>query len=241
MIILGIRFLFSLFSGGVSSKSSSNQSKASIEQFLDALMKVSSHVMKEKQENYAKKSELEILKRFLDRNFNVEQNNYALKKLQQYLGYNYSLNEIFSSCSILRLYDYSTKIFVMNICFSLASADGVIDEKENRLLYQIANWLHINQNDFINLNRRFNNLNSRYEDYSQNYSFGKNISSHYKTLGVTEKSSDQEIKKAYREKAKLFHPDKYANRSEAERKNAEAKFKEINNAYEEICKEKNIK
>ena len=50
--------------------------------------------------------------------------------------------------------------------------------------------------------------------------------SHYKTLGVSERASQEEIKKAYRELAKKYHPDKNANNSDAE-----ARFKEVSLAY----------
>ncbi len=56
----------------------------------------------------------------------------------------------------------------------------------------------------------------------------------YKVLGVSRDASDDEIKKAYRELARKYHPDNYANSPLADL--AEEKMKEINTAYSEIQK-----
>ena len=53
----------------------------------------------------------------------------------------------------------------------------------------------------------------------------------YKILGLERNASDQEIKAAYRNLAKKYHPDLYTNKSDAEKKEAEEKFKAINHAY----------
>ena len=55
---------------------------------------------------------------------------------------------------------------------------------------------------------------------------------YYEVLGVSKSAGESEIKKAYRKAAMKYHPDKFANSSEAEKKDAEDKFKEINEAYE---------
>ena len=56
----------------------------------------------------------------------------------------------------------------------------------------------------------------------------------YKILGVSRDANDDEIKKAYRELARKYHPDNYAGTPLAEL--AGEKMKEINNAYAEIQK-----
>ena len=60
---------------------------------------------------------------------------------------------------------------------------------------------------------------------------------YYKTLGVKEDASQDEIKKSFRKLSIKYHPDKQANKSEKEKKEAEAKFKEINEAYQVLSDE----
>lgn len=55
----------------------------------------------------------------------------------------------------------------------------------------------------------------------------------YEILGVSPSASDDEIKRAYRELAKKYHPDNYNDSPLADL--AEEKMKEINEAYDQIC------
>ena len=56
----------------------------------------------------------------------------------------------------------------------------------------------------------------------------------YSVLGVSASASDEEIKRAYRELVKKYHPDHYSDNPLADL--AEAKMKEINEAYDAIVK-----
>lgn len=58
----------------------------------------------------------------------------------------------------------------------------------------------------------------------------------YSVLGVSQNASDEEIKKAYRELARKYHPDNYQNNPLADL--AEEKMKEINEAYDVITKQR---
>lgn len=58
----------------------------------------------------------------------------------------------------------------------------------------------------------------------------------YSVLGISQSASDDEIKKAYRELARKYHPDNYQNNPLADL--AEEKMKEINEAYDTITKQR---
>ncbi|MBO5303123.1 MAG: DnaJ domain-containing protein [Lachnospiraceae bacterium] len=58
----------------------------------------------------------------------------------------------------------------------------------------------------------------------------------YEVLGVTPGASDEEIKKAYRTLSRKYHPD--ANINNPNKAQAEEKFKQVQQAYDQIMKEK---
>lgn len=58
----------------------------------------------------------------------------------------------------------------------------------------------------------------------------------YQVLGVSRSASDEEIKKAYRTLSRRYHPD--ANVNNPNKEVAEEKFKEVQQAYDKIIREK---
>ena len=64
----------------------------------------------------------------------------------------------------------------------------------------------------------------------------KNMFDPYSVLGVSRDASDEEIKKAYRKLSRKYHPD--ANINNPNKAQAEEKFKEVQQAYEQIMKER---
>ena len=68
--------------------------------------------------------------------------------------------------------------------------------------------------------------------------FFKNPDSAYKILEIDRTATTSEIKKAYREMVKKYHPDKLQHMDEVYRKGAEEKFNMVQQAYEQLQKEK---
>ena len=62
------------------------------------------------------------------------------------------------------------------------------------------------------------------------------MSDPYSILGVDRNASDEEIKKAYRKLSRKYHPD--ANINNPHKDEAEAKFKEVQQAYQQIMDER---
>ncbi len=58
----------------------------------------------------------------------------------------------------------------------------------------------------------------------------------YEILGVTRGASEEEVKKAYRRLSRIYHPD--ANINNPNKAEAEEKFKQVQQAYQQVMKEK---
>jgi len=55
---------------------------------------------------------------------------------------------------------------------------------------------------------------------------------YYKILGVDKNASGDDVKKAYKKRALIHHPDRHASATEVMRKEQEKQFKELGEAYE---------
>ena len=62
------------------------------------------------------------------------------------------------------------------------------------------------------------------------------IANPYEVLGVSPSASNDEVKRAYREMSRKYHPDSYVDNPLSGL--AEEKFKEIQEAYDQIMKER---
>ena len=54
---------------------------------------------------------------------------------------------------------------------------------------------------------------------------------YYKIMGIAKDATTEEVKKAYKKQALIWHPDKHANDDESGKENADKMFKDIGEAY----------
>lgn len=126
-------------------------------------------------------------------------------------------------CDYLRVrMRYESRLQIIHFLFSIAQADGHVSVLEVDKIKEIAGYMSIGQRDFESIKAMF----------------FKNPDSAYKILEIDKSASTDEIKKAYRTMAKKYHPDKLQHMDEAYRKGAEDKFRKVQEAYEQLQKEK---
>ena len=126
-------------------------------------------------------------------------------------------------CSMFRQrMRYESRLQVLHFLFSIANADGRVSEPEVRKINEISGYLGVSARDFESIKAMF----------------FKNPDSAYKILEIDRTATDAEIKKAYRTMAKKYHPDKRQHMDEAYQKGAEEKFRKVQDAYEQLQKER---
>jgi DnaJ like chaperone protein len=119
---------------------------------------------------------------------------------------------------------YETRLQVLHFLFGVGNADGSISKSELNKINQIADALGIRSSDFESIQAMFI----------------KDTESSYKVLEILPSASAEEVKKAYRNMAKKFHPDKLQSKDPALIKGAQEKFQEVQKAYESIQKERDL-
>ncbi|MEW2920810.1 TerB family tellurite resistance protein [Muricauda sp. ANG21] len=119
---------------------------------------------------------------------------------------------------------YEVRLQLLHFLFGIAQADGQVSKSELGKLQEIAGYLRVGRYDFDSIMAMFI----------------KSADTSYKILEIDKNATDEEVKKAYRNMAKKYHPDRVVTENEAIKKGAEEKFKEVQKAYETIQKERGI-
>ena len=186
--------------------------------FNVSLLVLSAAVMKA--DGSVKKSELDYVKRFFLSNFGQERAEKYILMLREILKQDIQIYDV--SQQVGRFMDYSSKLQLLHYLFGIASADGTTHDNEVDVISVISKYMGISSSDFQSIKAMF----------------VQQVDSAYKILGIDANATDDEVKKAYREMAKKYHPDKVAYLGDDVRKSAEQKLQEVNEAYDKIRKQR---
>ncbi len=179
-----------------------------------AVMKADGRIMR---------SELDYVRSFLIRSFGSARAQGLLLELRDLLRAPLPLQQ---ACMQIRFaYSPQQREQLMRMLFELALSDGYIDPKERVVLGRIAQGIGVEDRDYSRV----------YSEYRQ-----QDVD-YYAQLGITRAATNEEVRKAYKKLALQWHPDRYNAQGPEEQKRANAKFQEINAAYDAICKQRGMK
>lgn len=152
--------------------------------------------------------------------YGKERANHAFKLFKNISKQDIPLQQV--CLQIRQMMNHASRLQLIHFLFGIAKADGLVSEKEVSAIQTIANYLGINHLDFESIKAMF-------------YSNSDNA---YKILEITKDATIDEIKTAYRKMAKKYHPDKVIHLGEEHQKGAEEKFKQVQEAYDHLQKER---
>jgi DnaJ like chaperone protein len=202
-----------------SSWSQISDQKAASDLFQMNLLALAATVIKA--DGIVKKQELEFVRNFFIANYGAqkaslifEKFNEEVKKEKQNIP---ELTRIFIDRT-----PYETRLQIVHFLFGVANADGTISQTELEKVEQIAAALGIRPSDKDSIKAMF----------------VKASGNAYKILEISSSATNEEVKKAYRDMAKKYHPDKLQSKDPALVKGAQEKFQKVQEAYETIQKER---
>lgn len=169
------------------------------------------------------KVELDFIKSFFAQQFGPQFSSAHLQTLKHFVnGGEIPLEKI---CNDIKMRtQVEVRIQLLHYLFGIAKADGHVSDIEIQLINRIANLMGVPQSDFESLKNMF------YRDSN----------SDYKVLGIEPTATEEEIKKAYRQMAIRYHPDKVASMGDEYQKGAQEKFQKIQESYENIKKQRGM-
>lgn len=211
-------------SSGFNSRSSYDAnyytSKLSQNDFATALLILSAAVMKA--DGKVLKSELDYVKQFFKKQFSPQLATVYIRDFKDILQKDFVLNQVCGSINASM--QIRQRSILVQYLFGIAQADGHVSTAEAKVIERIASYFRISKIEFDQIRSMFH----------------KDISSAYKILGVQDNITNEELKKAYRKMAIKHHPDKFSQYGEEQQKGAKEKFQRIQEAYEQIKKERGL-
>ena len=168
------------------------------------------------------KSELDYVKQFLKRQFGIQQTKDLMLVFKDILEQEYPLKDVCRQ--IQRSMDHPSRLELIHILYGLSQSDGHVHPSEIRIIQTIANYLNISSNDYASIKAMFAN----------------DENAAYRILEIDPSTSDKQVKEAYRKMANKYHPDKVAHLGKKMQTVAEEKFKSVNDAYQQIKKDRNL-
>jgi DnaJ like chaperone protein len=167
--------------------------------------------------------ELDFVRQQFTNMYGKERANMAFRLFKGIAKQNISTREV--CLQIKQMMDHASRLQLLHFLFGIAKADGLVTANEVSQIFTISNYLGISSRDYESIKAMFYN----------------SLDNAYKILEIDKTVSDDEVKKAYRRMAKKYHPDRLSHLGEEHLKGADEKFRQVQEAYEKLQKERGFK
>lgn len=189
--------------------------------FFVSLLVLSSAVVKA--DGQVHQSELNCVREFIRRSFGDSVVDEAMRMLD---GFNRQQVNIYSvGPQIADNMNYSQRLQLFHYLVQIATADGNFSKSEKSVLEAIGAVIRLQNSDINSVISMF------YKETDE---------SAYAVLGISPNATDDEVKSAYRRMAMKNHPDKVSTLGPEVQKAAEEKFRQVQEAYETIKRQRGM-
>ena len=188
--------------------------------FLVSLLVLSAAVIKA--DGKTLQAELDYVKEFVRKNFGDAAVPEAMRMLQEFTRQQVNIYQV--GPQIAQYMNYSQRLQLFHYLTQIALADGEFHKSEKGVLEAIGATIGLLQGDIESVISMFY----------------KETNSAYTVLGISPTATDDEVRTAYRRMAMKNHPDKVATLGPDVQKAAAEKFRQVQEAYETIKKERGL-
>ncbi|MDY0780662.1 TerB family tellurite resistance protein [Tenacibaculum sp. IB213877] len=201
------------------------------EDFETSLLVLASVIIKA--DGYINKVELDYVRQYFANTYGKDKANRAFAQFREVMKERISTRE--TCARIGQFMPYGARVQLVKFLFGVAYSDGQVTPAEELEIRKIASYMSIRMQDYLYLRSLYYQ-----QRQSQSTTYSQNSDYEYEVLGVSEKATDDEIKKAYRKLAKKYHPDRLENASKEDKIAAKEKFQKIQSAYEKIKEQRGM-
>ena len=189
--------------------------------FFVSLLVLSSAVIKA--DGQVSQSELNCVREFIRRNFGESAVDEAMRMLDSFNRQQVNIYSV--GDQIASNMNSSQRLQLFHYLVQIATADGNFSKSEKSVLEAIGAVIRLSNSDINSIIAMF---------------YRENDESAYAVLGISPSATDDEVKSAYRRMAMKNHPDKVASLGPEVQKAAEEKFRQIQDAYETIKRQRGM-
>ena len=189
--------------------------------FFVSLLVLSSAVMRA--DGQVLQSERDCAREFIRRNFGDSVVDEAMRMLDSFNRQQVNIYSV--GPQIADNMNYSQRLQLFHYLVQIATADGIFSKSEKSVLEAIGAVIRLNNTDINSVIAMF------YKETDE---------SAYAVLGISPNATDDEVKSAYRRMAMKNHPDKVATLGPEVQKAAEEKFRQIQDAYDTIKRQRGM-